>query len=584
MRYMRDSSAVGRGWHRLGRSHDAHPALFTLVLATALSCWVYWSVVSNLRTVTSSDPDTPLFVWSLAHAPHRLLHWSNPFYSHAIFATTGGANLAFSATAPLLGILIWPVSLTAGPLAAFNFVMVLTPVLNTVAARRLLAVVTARASVSVTLGAFIIGFSPLILMHNPGRFQLSFQFVVLCALAEMCIARRAYAAGEPTSVRRLALIGALCGAQLWIGTELLAITLVVLWVVFVVAVLLRRDSVMAATRRRPVRADAVALIVALATMVIVAAPFLAALLLGSERYGGGYHLAARPLFGLRVANVFTPTESTQIRSPLPFSIERGALSPFYAEDTGYVSVFGLALVLLAVLSWRNRRRIQRIALASGMVCWVLALGPTIRWAGMNNGIPGPWRLIEYVPVLQEIVANRLSWGVFAAFGFAVAAGVSNDAPRQPRWRFAAERSLHWTCAGFVVLLFPAQFQQTRSVLSDAVSLVRQQCEGALVVTVPQEREQNVMELQARASFAFDLYRGFAFRASSGPAGPRLLIDDIAERGMGSDTAGTQAQDQMRQLGIGCVIAPATSMATIDRVASLLGPPIIRGEVAVWSRP
>ena len=585
---MRDSSAVARGWQRVGRGHAAHPALFALALASALSCWVYWPLLSNLRSITSTDPDTPLFVWALAHSPHRLLHGSNPFFSSVIFATTGGANLAFNTTVPLLGLLMAPVTLTAGPVAAFNVIMLMTPALNTVAARRLLVVVTARSTVSVTAGAFVIGFSPLILMHNPARFQVSFQCLVLLALAELWLAGQSFAAGQPLSLRRFAVIGALCGAQLWVGSELLAIVLLVSCVTLVVASFIRGNTGGATPPprglRRPQRADVAALAVGAGVMVLVAAPFLSAFFFGSERYRGGYHVAARPLFGIRIANLFTATESTLIRSPLPFSVDRSALSPFYAEDTGYVGVFGIVLVVLVVLTWRNRVRIQRVSLVVGLLCWALALGPTIRWSGMNTGIPGPWRLIEYLPALQEIVANRLSWGMFAAFGIAIASGTSSDPAGQSRWSSAGERSFRWMCVGLVVLLFPARFDQTRSVSLEAVTVVRQQCRNALVLTVLQDLEQDAMELQARATFDFDLYRGFAFRASSGAKGDRLLIDEIAERGVTSDAQGTAAVVELKGLGIGCVIAPTASVGTIDNVTSLLGPPIIGGEVAVWPQP
>ncbi|MUH50399.1 MAG: hypothetical protein F2789_04240 [Actinobacteria bacterium] len=514
----------------------------------------------------------------MAHAPHRLLGGHNPFVATAIFATSGGANLAYNATATLLGLLMWPVTSVAGPIAALNMLTVLTPVTGTLAARRLLHVLTGRSGAAATLGAFVIGFSPFVLMHNGGRFQLAFQAIVLLLLAEAIIVARSYARGQGLPRGRTLALGVLGGVQLWIGTEQLIIALLV--------GLLAGAGVLAAwsadgpTRQRVPRAkrrDGATLGLAALGAVVVAAPFLTALLFGAERYGGGYHQSARSLFGLRLSNAFTATEATLIRSPLPLAVDRSSLSPFYAEDIGYLSVIGIAILMLVGVTWRRRSRLQRGALVVALGCWVLALGPTMRWSGMRWGVPGPWRLMELIPVLQEIIANRMFWGTFVCLGVIIAeVGSAN--------RGTSDRPLRWACWALALLLFPAQYTQTRSVSAAADTLVRQQCHGELAVTLPQALEHEGMALQARTDFAFDMYRGFAFRSSSLPKGDRLGIDDVAERGTAANSASTIAIDELRSAGIGCVIVPASSLGTIEHLAMVLGAPMVAGDVAVWPHP
>ena len=569
---------------RMATLHSLHPTIALAAIAAALSAWVYWSLLFHLRSATPADPDSALFVWSMAHAPRQLLHGNNPFFSNAIFAVGGGANLAYNATAPLLGLVMYPFTAWLGPVAGFNLLVALTPVANTLAARRSLRVLTGRSGFSVSLGALVLGFSPMVMMHNGARMQLVFQAVALLLLAELFVLGRAALEGAPMSRRRAVAAGALAGLQMWIGSEQLAIVMIVVAVTLLVVLTLARftASLPARSTLRWHRRDLGSLALGFAAMLLVAAPFLAEFLFGSQRYTDGYHVAARPLFGLRIANLVTPTEATLFRTHIPLAIDRVQMSVFRDEDTGYLGLLALGCVLVTLATWRRRNTLQRAALLVGLGCFVLALGPTIRWSGTGSGLPGPWRLLEHLPVLREIVANRMSLGLFLMLGVLVATvGQSAMAAEPPRQR-GAERSFRTLCWCAPLLLLPAQFHHTKAVAASAAELLKQRCNNTLVVTTPQPLEQEGMAWQARSDFAFDLYRGFAFRSSTLPKGDRLLIDDIAERGSGDDAAITAATAQLSSLGIGCVVTPSKSLDVADNLAPVLGPPLVAGDVAVWA--
>ncbi len=590
---MHDGSAVARAWRRVVRFHDAHPVLATLILAAAMTSGVYWSLLVHLRSATPADPDSALFVWSMQHAPRRLLHFQNPFFSSAIFATSGGANLAFSATAPLLGLLMSPITYTLGPVAAFNLLTALTPVLNALAARRLLSMVSGVSGVAVALGALLVGFSPLVMMHNGARQQLVFQALSLLLLCELWQLGRDYLDDRPINRRRAVVGGALAGAQMWIGSEQLAIVAIMVVVVALVAVVLRR-SVQSPVRLAPRGGDLRTALAGLGTLVLVASPFLAAFLFGSERYTSGYHVPARPLFGLRLANLLTATDVTLLHSHLPLAVDRIQLSVFRDEDTGYIGLVSIVALMLILVTWRRRNLIQRGAVIVGATCWLLALGPTVRWSGTGSGVPGPWRIFEQIPVVQEIVANRLSMAMFLALGVLVAtvgqttvtAATDVVAPSSPERRFErwTERSLALATWCVPLLLIPAAGRTPKTVSSAAEHALERSCRGTLVVTMPQSLEQDAMAWQARSNFAFDLYRGFAFRASTLPKGDRLLMDDIAESGLVGDDIGAGAIDELRSRSIGCVVSPASASAILANLAPVLGAPIVAGDVALWASP
>ena len=575
---------MARAWRRAIGFHTAHPVTTAMVVASALSCLVYWSLLTHVRSVTPADPDSALFVWSMQHVPHRLLHGQNPFYSSAIFSTSGGANLAFSATAPLLGVLMAPITFLLGPVAAFNVLTALTPVLNTLAARRLLRVVSGVSGACTTLGALLVGFSPMIMMHNGARQQLVFQALSLLLMCELWILGRDYVAARSISRGHMVRAAALAGAQLWIGSEQLAIVAIIAVVVVVIAFAfaLKRGSgapgLISLTRR-----DLLTMVAAVGTMLAVGAPFLAAFFFGNERYTAGYHVSARPLFGLRLANLVTPTEATLLHTHLPLSVDRVTMSVFRDEDTGYIGLLAIAALLLIVLTWRRRTATQRGAVLVCAICWLFALGPTVRWSGAGSGPPGPWRLVARLPVMQEIVANRLTMAIFISLGVLVATVGQTSGGELSLAQHRQERSLRVVTPLLVLLLIPAAARVPRMVAAAGDRILEASCRGALVVTMPQSLEQEAMAWQARTDFAFNLYRGFAFRASTLPKGDRLLIDGIAETGILGNGAGADALDELRLHHIGCVVTLAASVATIDNLIPVLGTPIIAGDVAVWPR-
>ncbi len=534
--------------------------------------WVQWRVVGHARTRVSSDPDMSLFVWSMGHAPRQIAHFRNPFLTDAIFATSGGANLAYNATAPGLALLMTPVTLIAGPVAAVNVLAVLTPVLNTLAARRLMAVTTRASGVAPLIGALLIGFSPLVLMHLRGRFQLAFQAIVLLLLAELWVIGRRWISGRGAPLRRASVVGALAGLQLWIGTELLAIGAIVTLVVLAIAIV----GAPRHWQHRPRRSDIAAGGAAIGVLLVVASPFLFAFIGGREAYPDSYHADARPLFGLRVANATTPTE-VELLDAVPLSVDRGALGTFPDEDTGYLSMAGLVVVVVVASRWRRLDTLRRGALVSFAVCWLLALGPSMRWSGAGaGGMPGPWRLVQASPFVREIVANRMTFGVFVALGVLVAM-CRTDIGALPARREGVLRAAALVC--LPVLMVPAPNDHVRGASSAADDALHRECSGELVMTAPQGREQDGMAWQSRADFDFDLLRGFAFRESSAPKGDLTLLDSAAGGGSVDVAAATA---ELNALGVGCVLAASDSNLVIDGVAAVLGPPHVVGDLAIWS--
>jgi hypothetical protein len=145
--------------------------------------------------VIGKGPDPGNFVWLMAWWRHAIIHGLNPVVTKVVFAPHG-ANLAWSFMDPLATLLALPVTLSAGPIAAHNAVMLLAPALDGWATF-VLCRYLARSNWPAWLGGYIFGFSPYILGGMQGFEHKVLVFpiplivwIVLCRLAGEISARR----------------------------------------------------------------------------------------------------------------------------------------------------------------------------------------------------------------------------------------------------------------------------------------------------------------------------------------------------------------------------------------------------------
>src|SRR6266566_3328925 len=78
---------------------------------------------------SSIYPDSRFFVWAMRWWPHAVGHGLNPIWTRAVWAP-GGYNLAWATGAPGPSLLMTPITLTAGPVVAYNVMGILAPALS----------------------------------------------------------------------------------------------------------------------------------------------------------------------------------------------------------------------------------------------------------------------------------------------------------------------------------------------------------------------------------------------------------------------------------------------------------------------
>ncbi|GGO26305.1 hypothetical protein [Micromonospora parathelypteridis] len=369
--------------------------------------------------------DQVLFEWMLAHAAHALVEGENPLYGAGLNAPDG-VNLMANTSVLGLGIPLAPVTLLFGSQVAFC-VAVVCCLAGTAAAwyallrRRL---VTTRSAAAV--GGLICGFAPGMIAQAGAHLHIAAQFLVPAILALVFRpasnpAHRPDGLGRPDGVRRPDGPGRADGV--WrpgVGLGLLLV-----WQVFIgeeVLVFLALAAGVfalgyAIADRAAARRLAPALFGRLAVAAGVAAVPLAYPLwfqfYGPQHYSG--MAFATSGFQLDAASFTASARQTVLGDDwLP-----GLLSPNPTEENSFFGpgLLGLAVVIVI---WQWRRPLVRALAGCGVVFALLSLGTELRVDGTATGIPGPYRLVAGLPLLDLAVPARFALVCVPVLGVLVA--------------------------------------------------------------------------------------------------------------------------------------------------------------------
>jgi hypothetical protein len=355
------------------------------------------------------DPD--IFVWSFAWWPHALVHGQNPIFTHAIWAPDG-ISLAWTASTPGLALAFAPLTLLAGPVAAYNVAAVLMPPLAAWTAFLLCRYLTQRIWPSL-LGGYLFGFSSYMLAHGEGHLQATSIFVV--PLVALVVLR--YLDGR-LGGRSLALqLGVVLAAQLWLSIEFAATLTLALAVSLATAA-----AVVPSTRARIASLPA-PLAGAYAIAAALASPLLYYVLSDFERgsVNQGDYVAD-------LANFVIPTRLAAVGG----SWSAGISERFPGNEAEQAAYLGLpALVILGLFfASRRGRPGTRFLLASSALATLAALGSELFVAG-HRIAPLPWSLLDRLPIFNNMLPGRLV--LYVTLAAAVAAALWVASTEAPAW-------------------------------------------------------------------------------------------------------------------------------------------------------
>jgi hypothetical protein len=410
------------------------PLALTAAAYLAASLALHHRLLGHLTTATAgwTSSDSYQFVWWIRWLPWSLAHGANPLYTTYLHAPLG-VNGMWNTPVPVLAALFAPVTLTAGPIPAYNLAMVLGPVVSGLALALALGVWVQRWWPR-ALAGLLYGFSPFVIAHTSvGHLNLVWAVLppfLLWAVHALLVAP------EPRAWRLGALVGVAFAAQMGVYTQTVALCAVVLVVVALVLAVRYPGRV-------PARVPAVlrATGACLAVYVVLCAYPLYLLLAGPGRPRSEIRSPATT--NADAANLLVPTALTTFQTRLaPFAAQ---LHTHSGEQGGYVGIALLVVVVAAVLVVRR----ARVVAAVGLLVWVLSLGVSLVVLGRDTHVALPWHPLESVPLVGEIETMRFQVVVALCVAAVVAlwcdhlAGTARGARRTVALALTGVAALTW---------------------------------------------------------------------------------------------------------------------------------------------
>ena len=362
-----------------------HLALLGCYLAAGVT--VTWPRAAYLTGRVPAVRDVSSYVWDLWWVAHQVAHVGNPWFTSQL-AAPAGIRLGYDTTMPLAGLVLAPVTLTAGPAASFLLLTIAMPGLLCYLMYRA-ARLWLRPAGAITASA-LFGLSSMLAWQDWYHLNIAAGTLALPMAMEAAVRLR-----RCPGRRQGIILGAVIGGSVLVDQESAVMT-VILAGLILVPWLARRPGRPGTAAPAPARLASLAIGALVA--VVIASPQLTAM--AQQASAGGStaspHLLAVNYgrYGAQLPGLFGP--SPRLSDSAPSSL---AAAYRYRQPTEGVPTFGLALTALAVVglavSWR--RSGARSLAACWLGCAALALGTTLYIGGR-----------QYVPLAEAWHGARVS--------------------------------------------------------------------------------------------------------------------------------------------------------------------------------
>lgn len=571
-------SVVNRRASRLGPKASAGLALvvyggFALVLTRGA-----WHAPQS--SLACSNADCIQAAWLLQWVAFAVAHLRDPLVTTYLSPPGHPIGLMWNDAAPLLGLLLTPITLAFGGLLSYNLGITAALALSAWSAFLVLGEVT-RHRPAAFAGGVVFGFSPWAVGEAMGGHLFLVSAFLLPPLF-LALVRVVTGAGGR---RQPVLLGLLAAAQFLISAELLADWLLL-------GALVAGGLAIAGRGRIPGRVAGSLRRLGLAAavfLVVVAVPLVVAALGPGHALHGRLENPSRDagnLLGLILPRV------QQLLAP------PGAPYVTAAWDSFWGGNIYLGLPLLVVVGWAGWRLRSdpwvRGAAALSAAAIVLAMGPMLRVGGHATTIPLPWAVLVHLPVYGLMVPARITPFAFLGAAVCLAALVDRLWPTAADPRLTRPAALAAACLLPLVPAAPITtwvFATPSYFTSAALRAIP--ADSLAAVAPPGPVNLDAMLWQIEAGLRFRLPWGYAIQQGSGgvraafaPAGPLETALMVAARGQrrALTIPAPAIRKQLAAWGARAVVVgpmPHRQLA-VALVARALGTPPRRvGGVAVW---
>jgi hypothetical protein len=368
--------------------------------------------------------DASVSMWFFVWWPYAIYHRLNPLMTDLLWAPAG-INLAWTTTVPLPSLVVWPVTASAGPIAAFNALTLAALPLSAWAAFILCRHLSHRWWPAL-LGGYVFGFSAYMLgQQSCGHLSLTITFLVPFVVL---ITLRAIA-GEIASAKFVLAMAALLAAQFFISIEIFA----TMTAAGAIALFLGWSFTPLERGRRIVKTMAPLAVAYVATAVIIGPYVYAMFAFGAPRGP----IWSPDVYSTDLLNFIVPAAINQLGA-IP-AINRLA-APFCTYSIGEVNAYvGLPSIFLAALyAWRHwREPTGKLLIDFLIIICVMSMGPLLHFRGeVLCGLPG--KVLPLIPALGKALPARLMVYAFLALAIIVSLwSANNHFNRAMRIMFAA---------------------------------------------------------------------------------------------------------------------------------------------------
>jgi hypothetical protein len=365
------------------------------------------------RLQTDNIQDQGFFQFVLAHAARSVTHLSNPLFEGQV-NWPDGVNMMANTSVLGLAIPLTPVTLLFGPGVAFALLVTLATALTASTWYHVLSRYVVESRGVAFVAAAFIGFSPGFVSQSNGHPNVAGQFLVPLILLQVAKLR-----DSARPVRTGLVLGLLVTFQAFINEEVLLFTAVAAALMVVVFGLARRAEL---------RAALPGALRGLATAGVLVAVLLAYPLW--FQFFGPQHYRA------------VPALSISYYSDLGSYFNYPGRSIGGAPSSGYFmishpaeqnSFYGWPLLILVtvIAIWQWRRPLARVAAVTAVFFAAMSLGRHVMVYKHNTGIPGPIRLVDWLPVIDSVVPIRVALMVIPAVGVLLAIGLEQVLRARP---------------------------------------------------------------------------------------------------------------------------------------------------------
>jgi hypothetical protein len=405
-----------------------HSLVFLIYLAASLLLFgapilrdpIHTYLGIGLENVHTGYTDPSFYMWNFVWWPHAIVHGLNPLVSHIAWAPDG-FSLAAAQTSPVLSLVMSPITLALGPLAAYNVVMLLAPVLGAWTAYLLCRRVTGALWPSIA-GGYFFGFSSYELGHLTDHPNLALTFLV--PVAVYLVIRRLD--GSLERRRFVAFLTILLILQFSISPEIfLTLAFFGLVVGGIASWMYRRQH----EGRMPEALPGLVLGIALAygLTVLFVAPYLA--------YMIGHGLPRLPaswpfVYTTDVANIVVPTRLHRFGGGLMGTVSDRFRAPI-DESGAYIGP--LVLIPALFVLRRSRTLLHRVLIWSLGAITLASMGPTLTAAGTRI-VALPWSIFAVLPIVKLALPARFSLYALLILSIIIALWLASTGKgRTTRW-------------------------------------------------------------------------------------------------------------------------------------------------------